>query len=129
MLKGVGAIIINEGKILLLLRKRSPEKGKWGLPGGSVKVGEKIESALKREVNEELGVEILHQHLIDCFIYEVKAENFICESYIFISYIQGNAINVEKNIHEQIQWFDLNYMPNNITIPVKRALLQDKINE
>jgi mutator protein MutT len=58
---GVGAAIFNEdGKLLITLRgeKAKNERGKWEIPGGSVEFGEKFEDAIRREIKEELGVEI-----------------------------------------------------------------------
>jgi 8-oxo-dGTP diphosphatase len=58
-LVGVGALIHDaEGRILLIRRKFEPNKGKWSLPGGLLETGETLETAGRREVREELGVEI-----------------------------------------------------------------------
>ena len=54
----VAAVIIRNGQVLLSLRGNEPNKGKWGIPGGVVEVGEKIEEALIREVKEETGVDV-----------------------------------------------------------------------
>jgi len=54
---GVAAIIVKDGKILLTMRGNEPSKGKWGIPGGVVELGETIEDAVVREVREEAGVE------------------------------------------------------------------------
>jgi 8-oxo-dGTP diphosphatase len=54
----VGAVVIHEDKILLVLRADPPQKGKWAVPGGSVKKGETYQEAAKREVLEETGVVI-----------------------------------------------------------------------
>jgi 8-oxo-dGTP diphosphatase len=60
----VSAIIRNEGK--LLLTKEILEDGKeyWIFPGGGVKFGESLEEAVKREINEELGIEIEIEKLL-----------------------------------------------------------------
>ena len=55
---GVGAVIIKDGKILLVKRGNEPNKGKWAIPGGLVNTGESLEDALKREIMEEVGFEI-----------------------------------------------------------------------
>ncbi|OGY86879.1 MAG: hypothetical protein A2233_05520 [Candidatus Kerfeldbacteria bacterium RIFOXYA2_FULL_38_24] len=53
------AIILNkEGKILLQKRGLNPGKGKWDLPGGFMLSGETAEEGVKREVKEEVGIEI-----------------------------------------------------------------------
>ncbi|MGH7203825.1 MAG: NUDIX domain-containing protein [Candidatus Levyibacteriota bacterium] len=58
---GVGAAIFNKGGKLFLSKrgiKAKNERGKWEIPGGGVEFGETFEQALKREIKEEIGVEI-----------------------------------------------------------------------
>jgi len=54
----VSAAIFRDGKVLLTRRARSPAKGFYSLPGGRVEFGESLHQALKREVDEETGLEI-----------------------------------------------------------------------
>jgi 8-oxo-dGTP diphosphatase len=55
---GVGALIFEASKILLVERGKQPLKGYWSLPGGILETGEKLEDALRREVLEETGLEV-----------------------------------------------------------------------
>ena len=55
---GVGAIIIDGDRVLLVERGREPLKGEWSLPGGAVECGETIRQAVRREVMEETGLEV-----------------------------------------------------------------------
>jgi 8-oxo-dGTP diphosphatase len=57
-LVGVGALIHSEGKVLLIKRKFEPNKSKWSLPGGALETGESLEDGCKREVREELGLNV-----------------------------------------------------------------------
>jgi mutator protein MutT len=57
-LVGVGGIILNDGKVLLVRRGKQPGYGKWSIPGGMVELGETLQEAMKREVREECGIEI-----------------------------------------------------------------------
>ncbi len=50
---GVGAVVMNQGRILLEKRKNEPSRGKWTIPGGLVELGETLEKAVVRELQEE----------------------------------------------------------------------------
>jgi 8-oxo-dGTP diphosphatase len=63
----VGALIFENGKILLVERAGEPLKGWWSLPGGVVETGEPLEYALRREVREETGLEVGDLRLVEVF--------------------------------------------------------------
>jgi len=54
----VAAVMVQDGKLLLIKRGVEPSKGKWSVPGGRVEWGETLIEAVKREVREETGLEI-----------------------------------------------------------------------
>lgn len=54
----VGAIVMDKGRLLMVLRDREPLKGYWTLPGGRVELGESMREAIVREVREETGIDI-----------------------------------------------------------------------
>ncbi len=64
---GVGAVVIHEGKALLVKRSKDPLAGRWVIPGGAVEWGETLIDAVKREVLEETGVRVLPKELILVF--------------------------------------------------------------
>ena len=64
----VVAVILNEdGEVLLTKRNVPPFQGEWVMPGGKIDLGEPIVKALKREVWEEVGLEVEVDRLIDVF--------------------------------------------------------------
>jgi 8-oxo-dGTP diphosphatase len=63
----VGALIFEDGKILLVERGKEPLKGYWSLPGGILETGEKLEDAIRREVLEETGLEVEPLSMFEIF--------------------------------------------------------------
>jgi ADP-ribose pyrophosphatase YjhB (NUDIX family) len=55
---GVGGVIFKDSSVLLVKRGQEPGKGQWSLPGGVVELGETLTDALKRELLEEVSLEI-----------------------------------------------------------------------
>lgn len=54
---GVGALVVRDGKMLLVRRAQEPGKGYWTNPGGYIEQHEPIHSTIEREVKEEAGIE------------------------------------------------------------------------
>jgi 8-oxo-dGTP diphosphatase len=57
-LVGVGAIIIDDGRVVLVKRGHPPLLGEWSIPGGVMEVGETVREAAVREASEETGLKI-----------------------------------------------------------------------
>jgi 8-oxo-dGTP diphosphatase len=53
----VGAIVVEDGRLLLIRRGRGPAQGEWSVPGGRVEAGELMAEAVVRELAEETGLE------------------------------------------------------------------------
>ena len=62
---GVGAVIFDRARVLLIRRAHEPLKGEWSLPGGAVDVGEALHAAVVREVREETGLDVEVDRLIE----------------------------------------------------------------
>ncbi len=64
---GVGAVIIDAGKVVLIRRRFEPLAGRWSLPGGTLELGETLEGGAAREVLEETGLQVDVGPLIEVF--------------------------------------------------------------
>lgn len=62
---GVGAVIVDEGRVLLVRRGTEPLKGRWSLPGGLLELGEGLLEAVVREVREETGLIVEPLELVE----------------------------------------------------------------
>ena len=62
---GVGAIVLDGDRVLLVKRAHEPLKGEWSVPGGAVDVGETLEEAIRREVREETCLDIEVGPIVD----------------------------------------------------------------
>ncbi len=60
-------LITSGDRVLLIQRGVNPEKGKWALPGGYMDAGEMPEAALRRELCEEIRLEVDHLRFLDVF--------------------------------------------------------------
>ncbi len=56
-LVGIGTVLLRPGAALLVRRGRAPATGQWSIPGGAQKLGETAETAARRELREETGLE------------------------------------------------------------------------
>ncbi len=87
-LVGVGAIIIQDGRLLLVRRGSPPQQGEWSLPGGLVETGERLEEAVQREVREETGLEVEVLKLAGVFERIVRdAQGRLEYHYILLDYL------------------------------------------
>src|SRR5215469_5309226 len=64
---GVGALIFDNGRILMAQRGKEPLKGWWSLPGGALECGELLADAVRREVREETGLDIEPLRVFEIF--------------------------------------------------------------
>jgi 8-oxo-dGTP diphosphatase len=127
---GVGAVILDDCKrILLVLRKRNPESGKWSIPGGKVELYEPLEQTIVREVKEEVGLHVSVDKLL-CIAQTVdERQGWHWVSPIFTVHIAGGKVeNLEPDTIEEVGWFALDQLPENLasfTIPAIHAIHQE----
>lgn len=71
---GVGAVVLDGNRVLLVRRGREPLKGEWSLPGGALELGETLHSGIRREIREETGIEVKVLAVIEVLDKIVRAQ-------------------------------------------------------
>jgi ADP-ribose pyrophosphatase YjhB (NUDIX family) len=66
-LVGVGGVVIDNGRALLIRRASEPLRGEWSIPGGMLELGETLEQGVARELLEETGLQVRVLELIEVF--------------------------------------------------------------
>ena len=64
---GVGAVVVRDGRALIVKRAHEPRKGEWSLPGGLLELGESLPDAVRREIKEETSLDIEVGPIIETF--------------------------------------------------------------
>lgn len=107
---GAGAVIIKEGKLLLVKRANEPGKGRWSVPGGIVDLGETLNDAVSREILEETGLVIRVGEPAGVFDYIEKDKKGVIKfHYIIIDYF-ADVISGEPKASSDVadvKWVNL----------------------
>tara|TARA_B100001939_G_scaffold311049_1_gene293376 strand:+ start:122 stop:523 length:402 start_codon:yes stop_codon:yes gene_type:complete len=102
----VGGLIFQNKKILICQRKEEGDHPlKWEFPGGKLKDNENNQEALKRELKEELGIEIYEMILFDEYLYEYKKLSKNLKLVFFQIFQFGGEI--QNNVHQQLKWIEI----------------------
>jgi mutator protein MutT len=121
MLTVVAALIENEGKLLVCQRRKNGTFAlQWEFPGGKVRDGESLTSALERELQEELGVTAQ----IGAEIYRTRHRYREMTSEIELIFFTARAdANAIRNLaFEQMLWAELPALPDMNFLPADREL-------
>lgn len=123
---GGGVLIFNKkGEVFLQKRgnKSRNEVGKWEKPGGRVEFGEIVTKAMKREVKEEVGVEVNIWGMLPHTDHIMKKEKQHWVAFNFLAKLKsGRAINMEPHKFDEVGWFNLNNLPKNLAQPTRESI-------
>ena len=125
----VAAVIRNGETVYATQRGYGEFKDGWEFPGGKIEAGETPEEALKREIREELGIEISVGELIDPVEYDYP--EFHLRMQCFWTEISGGEIELRE--HEAARWLnadelnDVEWLPADLELVEKiRKTLEDE---
>lgn len=106
---GAYGLIIKDGKILLIKKFGGPYNGKLDLPGGTIEFGETPDEALRRELMEEVGIEITDYKLFDAdsalFEWQYKEDVLVKVHHTGIFFI---VLNYNNDIKKELKVDDVN---------------------
>jgi len=114
---GVGGVLVHEGRVLLIRRGKEPLKGRWIVPGGTVELGESLEAALVREMEEETGLMVKPVELLTVFdrvewldgrvAYHYVIADYLCEYVSGTPRAGSDALEVALADPAELESFDL----------------------
>jgi 8-oxo-dGTP diphosphatase len=119
---GCGAAILRNGKLFLVERKSAPEAGHWNLPGGKVDFLERVEVAVVREIQEEVGVDLTLGPLLGVTqMVGVDGQHWVSPIYR-ATIARGEPVNREPEKIAAIGWFPLEAPPAPLAQGAKDAI-------
>jgi 8-oxo-dGTP diphosphatase len=130
----VGAVIVKkisgQDHILLTRRAIEPWKGWWDLPGGFLGNGESPEDGVKRELEEELGVEAFNLRLLSVQMGEYPRDDLAEEARFtltvyFICDVPADAVLTPADDVSEARWFPLAGLPEEVAFEANRRAIQE----
>jgi 8-oxo-dGTP diphosphatase len=113
-LVGVGAIIIEGDRVLLVKRAHPPIEGQWSIPGGVLEVGEMVREAAAREAREETGLSIEPGELLGVYDRILRdPEQRVQYHYVLIDFLcrpVGGELLAASDAAE-VHWFSREELP------------------
>lgn len=118
---GCGAAIVSDRRLLLVKRRRPPEAGCWNLPGGKVDFGERVADAIRREIREEVGLDIdLLAPLGVVEMIDIDEQHWVSPIYL-AEIVEGRPINLEPEKIEAVEWWPLDAPPAPLALGAQAA--------
>ncbi len=103
---GVGGVIVQNGKVVIVKRRYDPLAGRWSIPGGGVELGETLEASVAREMLEETGLEVEVGPVIEVFDRITRDEaGGVRYHFVLVDYLcwpVGGALEAGSDVAEAV---------------------------
>ena len=113
-LVGVGAVIIENARVLLVKRAHPPLEAQWSIPGGVLEVGEMVREAAIREAREETGLIVDPGDLLGVYDRVLRnAEQRVQYHYVLIDFLcrpAGGELQAADDATE-VRWYTCEELP------------------
>ncbi|MCI5896388.1 MAG: 8-oxo-dGTP diphosphatase MutT [Candidatus Aphodousia sp.] len=116
----VAAIIRRDNQIFATQRGYGDFKDGWEFPGGKVEPGETPQEALRREIKEELDVEVLVGDLLETVEYDYP--NFHLTMHCFFCTMQAGEVVLKE--HEAAKWLTAQTLDSVKWLPADEGLIE-----
>ncbi|MBW5448085.1 NUDIX domain-containing protein [Cohnella sp. CFH 77786] len=120
----VHLLFYRNDQVLLLKRQNTGfEDGKWSVVAGRIDGGEEVKTAAIREAKEEAGIDIAPDdiELVGVFHRKNKDSEWI-DFYLRVHRWTGTIINAEPYKCEELKWFPMHELPDNVISYVRKAV-------
>lgn len=104
-----GAVVFNDQRQVLLLKHRFRAGSGWGLPGGFLEKGEQPEQALRRELREEIGLELDEVEVLAARSFKKPRQVEV----LFCCRASGTVAPLTMEV-ERAEWFSLESLPDGL---------------
>ncbi|MBM3130177.1 MAG: NUDIX domain-containing protein [Chloroflexi bacterium] len=117
-----GALIVQENRVLLVLRAVEPFKGCWDIPGGFLEAGEHPRDGMLREVKEETGLDVRVIELLSVYMdrYAIDGDDFFTLNHYYIVEPIGGTLRAADEV-SAYRWFPIDAPPNENEIAFEHA--------
>lgn len=104
------AIIVRDGKILLVKRDTEPFRGFWALPGGRLEDDETLEECCIREAKEESGIDVEIVRLVGVYSNPLRDPRKIIAA-AYLCRPKGGKETPQQGEIQEVKWFPLDQLP------------------
>jgi 8-oxo-dGTP diphosphatase len=119
----VAGLIVQEGKVLICQRtKHQPMPLKWEFPGGKIEYGEQPTDALRRELEEELGIHAEVGDEVARIKHQYKNGGSVELRFYLVSQYRGE---LENRIFKDVRWVERRELPTYDFLDADLGLVQD----